>query len=201
MDGKSGENAKIRTPAFQQTQAQEYCKNQELASPREGNYQVWKNIYIDKEVPLEDKCFLENCELDHNIIRSLLNSVENKNSPLMTEAPQTVSSISKRAESYHKHECTKKENLAAPISTVSLEAACKSNITDGFDSSRFTSDQKGSLENAVSQQPTNRENVSTLEDGIFESSRKPVKDANCARISLSSDSSSKNSVDSFAFPV
>lgn len=94
------------------------CKNLELASPQESNYQVWKNICIDKEVPLEDKCFLENCELDHNIICSLLNSVENENCPLITEAPQTVSSISKGLESYHKHECTKEENLVLSYTSL-----------------------------------------------------------------------------------
>ncbi|GMP33221.1 hypothetical protein CsSME_00006638 [Camellia sinensis var. sinensis] len=54
--------------------------------PQEGNYQVVKDICVDREI----KCSMENCELDHNVISSA-----------------TASSISNASESFPDHDCIK----------------------------------------------------------------------------------------------
>lgn len=41
---------------------------------QDGCYRFFKEICIDKEMPSQSKCSIENCELDHNIISCFLNS-------------------------------------------------------------------------------------------------------------------------------
>uniref|UniRef100_A0A5B7C6T3 18S pre-ribosomal assembly protein gar2-related n=1 Tax=Davidia involucrata TaxID=16924 RepID=A0A5B7C6T3_DAVIN len=61
---------------------------------QESNYQVVRDICIDRVVPSQESCSVENCELDHNIISCFLNSYVDINSNFTKEAPDTVSSIS-----------------------------------------------------------------------------------------------------------
>lgn len=50
---------------------------------QDGCYRFFKEICIDKEMPSQSKCYIENCELDHNIISCFLNSdAECKSEPV-----------------------------------------------------------------------------------------------------------------------
>ncbi|KAI8020211.1 hypothetical protein LOK49_LG04G01803 [Camellia lanceoleosa] len=73
--------------------------------PQEGNYQVVKDICVDREI----KCSIENCELDHNVISCLLNSDADTDIELTNEAPKATvaSSISNASESFLDHDCIK----------------------------------------------------------------------------------------------
>ncbi|XP_057514795.1 uncharacterized protein LOC130796444 [Actinidia eriantha] len=65
--------------------------------PKESSYQIVKDICINKETPSE--CSIENCELDHYVISSLLNS------DLETENKSTKEAWITRSESSSEHNC------------------------------------------------------------------------------------------------
>ncbi|KAL7223172.1 hypothetical protein ACSBR1_024777 [Camellia fascicularis] len=73
--------------------------------PQEGNYQVVKDICVDREI----KCSIETCELDHNVISCLLNSDADTDIELTKEAPNAAaaSSVSNASESFPDHDCIK----------------------------------------------------------------------------------------------
>lgn len=82
------------------------CEEPELiVFLQESDYQIFKEICIDGEVPFRDKCCVENCELDHSILSGLLNSELEIQGNLRTEAPDLVSFVSNVSESFHQHKC------------------------------------------------------------------------------------------------
>ncbi|KAK9278904.1 hypothetical protein L1049_028485 [Liquidambar formosana] len=62
---------------------------------QKSNYQVVKDIGIDRGVSSQEKCLIENCELDHNIISCLLNSDVDGSNESTNEAVPSISNGSK----------------------------------------------------------------------------------------------------------
>lgn len=75
--------------------AMEYELPELVVFLQESSYHFVKEICIDKEMPSEAKCFVENCDLDHNTISCLLSSdAECKTEPAV-KILQPLSPISK----------------------------------------------------------------------------------------------------------
>lgn len=66
-----------------------------------SNYQCFKDICIDKEVPSQEKYLVENCELDHSRISCILDSDMDSSSESIGETLDSESSISTE------HDCDK----------------------------------------------------------------------------------------------
>lgn len=66
-----------------------------------SNYQCFKDICIDKEVPSQEKYFVENCELDHSRISCILDSDLYSSSESIGETLDSESSVSTE------HDCDK----------------------------------------------------------------------------------------------
>ncbi|KAA8542361.1 hypothetical protein F0562_023503 [Nyssa sinensis] len=84
------------------------CETPELAVfLHESNYQVVTDICVNRIVPSQDSCSVENCELDHNIISFFLSSYVDINSNSTKEALDTVSSISNGLGTFSENNCFK----------------------------------------------------------------------------------------------
>lgn len=71
---------------------------------QDSNYHFVRDIFKDRTLHCEDDCLVENCELDHDSISSILNFVENSSESSL-ETLGTVSSISNESKLMAEVDC------------------------------------------------------------------------------------------------
>ncbi|KAI8543145.1 hypothetical protein RHMOL_Rhmol08G0194900 [Rhododendron molle] len=114
------------------------CEMPELAIfELESEYQIVKDICIDREIPSPARCSVENCELDHSIISCLLNSDIETDVKSTEKALTRVSSISNSSDflSEHVKHCDSNEDSTCsrfPL-VAELDAQISNSNGDGVE--------------------------------------------------------------------
>lgn len=102
-------NKAIRKRHYSEKNPMESDTPELVAFLEEQDYQFVKDIFMDREVPLMNKCLVENCEPDHKIISCMLNSDDRESDNGSLKAVSSMSNKSKfRIENDTSTDATKK---------------------------------------------------------------------------------------------
>lgn len=105
-------NREIRKRHYSEKNPMESDTPELVAFFEEQDYQFVKDIFMDREVPLMNKCLVENCELDHKIISCVLSSDDRESDNGTLEAMSSMSNESKiRIENDTSTDVTRKSGL------------------------------------------------------------------------------------------
>ncbi|GAY31786.1 hypothetical protein CUMW_280610 [Citrus unshiu] len=153
-------NREIRKRHYSEKNPMESDTPELVAFFEEQDYQFVKDIFMDREVPLMNKCLVENCELDHKIISCVLSSDDRESDNGTLEAMSSMSNESKiRIENDTSTDVTRKsslENWMLEHEDDSDATSCSAEIADDNSySSEATSEsevESGSLNTTNSEE-------------------------------------------------